>query len=178
MKTHRLYASEFELLFDMGSYLAKARPPRIPHEYGGNASDVMKDIADGATIAGIGAPDRPRPLARRYMGLFTPPMPGLTAGVTLASLNYFPPRGAGQGWHTDTHKPSWRVYMGRSDGAPGRFITRTETIVDEPGMGVMFHVTGNPEDSWHAVWAPSERYSVGVLLTPELAAQMLGQLGA
>jgi hypothetical protein len=52
---------------------------------------------------------------------------------------------------------------------------RTGVVLDAPGVATAFQVTGHSADSWHAVWSPGPRFSVGIRFrTPAAADELLG----
>jgi hypothetical protein len=91
-------------------------------------------------------------------------------GIEVRGAAYYP-EGGGLGWHTNSDVPGWRLYVVRAP--EGRSYVRTSDGVyqDQHGRANLFRVTG-PE-SWHCVGAVTERWTLGLLIPDELAAELL-----
>lgn len=170
MKIHRLTIADHPLLVGAAAVLDSLEAPHGPFlERGDFWTDIEGDPPKD---------NRPRP-HNYHRKPFHPPRPlDLPPDVHLASINYYPPGGAGMGWHTDSTSPGWRVYLARPLGVPGCFITmddgrRVETY-DEDGIALAFFVSGEP-DTWHAVRTMDARFSLGLrLVAPGPTAAALG----
>lgn len=163
MIVRRLRIDDHQLLRELLAYVNEVQLPGlqlVPHE-----GDWRADIAGGVPLE-----DRPRPRSFRRLGLPTKRPIWMPPDAALASLNYYPPGGAGIGWHTDSTSIGWRVYIGRPlEGVPGEFMLPLATIADEAGFATAFHVSGQPCSSWHAVRAEGARLSVGIKITGDTA---------
>lgn len=165
MKIQRLNVGDHDLLKYVSNVLGTIHMPPPPTIHRG---DFWKDIEDGPPNE-----DRPRP-HNYYRQVVHPPAPlELPGDTVLSSIVYYPPRGAGLGWHTDSRAPGWRVYISWLLGSkPGTFLTlgdgsdeiykRIRRTDDEAGIATAFFISGKPGDSWHAVEAPDERLSIGI----------------
>lgn len=85
-------------------------------------------------------------------------------GIDFRAALYYPP-GGGMGWHTNADAPGFRAYVVRAPGSSG-FGTREAFVPDRDGWTNLFEVGA---DSWHYVKAEAERWSLGMILPPELA---------
>ncbi len=160
MNVRRLQIADYAVLRELQRFLDTLRAPPPPYEPA--RGDLAVDLAAGPPLDG----DRVHPLARwrqvpHYVEAHWPKLP---PDCAIASLNYYPPGGAGMGWHTDSSAPGHRVYIGKPlAGAPGHFLShngvhRVDTV-DEDGIATAFTI--GPL-SWHAVRADGERLSVGM----------------
>lgn len=80
--------------------------------------------------------------------------------------NYFP-AGGGMGWHTDSHRPGWRVYVYRLDGGTAVFRHGDIAVSEFPGAGGYVFRVG--DDCWHSIRTHGDRFSCGIRLTEEEA---------
>lgn len=165
MNVYRLAIADHPLLVDARAMLEEIPPPSVGTIPRG---DFWADLE--------GAPpteDRPRPHSYYRQVLHPPRLLTFPPDAALSSIVYYPPGGAGLGWHTDSKAPGWRVYIARQLGArPGSFLVSgqqqpdgsafVERIEDEPGIALAFWVSGRPCESWHAVEALTERMSIGL----------------
>lgn len=160
MKVWRIPIADHPLLVGARAVLEQLDPPRGPFIPRG---DWKTDIEEGPP-----AEDRPRP-HNYHRTPFHPPHPlDLPTGVMLASINYYPPGGAGMGWHTDSIAPGWRIYLARPmlDGNAGCFIHRDGALTikeyDDRELATAFLITGEKCATWHAVRALWPRMSLGL----------------
>lgn len=161
----RLRIAEFPLLAELAAYLDRASCPPGPYDARG---DWRADVAAGPPSC-----DQPKPLRYRRQFLPTPiRLPLMDSDTIVSALNYFPPGGAGLGWHTDSRQPGWRVYLARPLGLlPGCFVTPERVFFDEPGIALAF--LAGP-GAWHAVVADGERLSMGLRIRGGRTARALG----
>jgi len=144
-----------EQLYDVVSNLDVRPPPEV-------VGDWVADIA-----AGVPAVDRNMPNAKK-VALLRRVLPSIQQydDVKVRAIHYYPP-GGGMGWHTNSAAPGWRVYVphvGATRPLSG-MLTVGDCFMDRPGFANLFEVAGNR--SWHAVFAMTERYSIGVRLPPD-----------
>jgi hypothetical protein len=168
MILRRLVVADHALLRELSTYLETVDPPPPPYDTRG---DWRADIE-----AGPPAVDRPKPLAFRRQFMQAPVRIGSMADDAIVSaLNYYPPGGAGIGWHSDAGHPGWRIYIGRPlTSAPGLFLLPGLIFEDVPGIATAFYVSGHPCDSWHAVRAEGARLSIGIRFKAGPTARALG----
>lgn len=69
-------------------------------------------------------------------------------------------------WHTDSHRPGWRIYVYRMLAGTARFFYKDSVIVEDGTGGYVFE-TG--PDCWHAVEAAGPRISCGLKIPVDLA---------
>jgi hypothetical protein len=164
----RLTVADHPLLRDVAAYLDGVRVPAPPWRERG---EWRADIDGGPPTV-----DRNRPAAFRWQPLpHAGRLPNMAPADIIASLNYYPPGGAGQGWHTDSGAFGWRIYMGRPlAGVAGCFLTASQTLYDAPGTALAFYVSGVPCASWHAVRAEGARLSVGIRIRDPATVRALG----
>lgn len=86
---------------------------------------------------------------------------------------WYCPAGGGIGWHTNSDRPGWRVYVVRSPRL-SRFLMPGQSICDRDGFANIFEIP--PGGAWHAVDAIDERWSGGVRV-PEHFARTLIERG-
>lgn len=120
--------------------------------------------------------DMPRPLAQwaAPLALDIKPPPGCFSGCA----NYFP-AGGGIGWHTDSHRPGWRLYVFRmfgfvkadNDQSTGQ-MRYADRVLPERNEGAYVFETG--VGCWHAVESFGHRVSAGLLITDEIAKELIG----
>lgn len=85
--------------------------------------------------------------------------------------NFFPP-GGGMGWHTDSGRPGWRVYVHCHGPEPGGSVMHyREYQIAEPPVGAVLFETG--PGCWHAVTTACGRYSLGVQIPDTLVGELL-----
>jgi hypothetical protein len=168
MIVRRLVVDDYPLLRELSAYLDTVEPPPPPYDERG---DWRADIEAGAPSV-----DRPKPLAYRRQFMEHPLRVGSMADDTIVSaLNYFPPGGAGIGWHSDSGHPGWRIYIGRPlTSMPGVFLVSVGAFIDTPGIATAFHISGRAADSWHAVISEGPRFSVGLRIAGDRTARLLG----
>lgn len=155
MNVRRLALVDHPILQQLDAYLAALEPPAPPHHERG---DLALDLRTGPPPY-----DRTRPLAFRFHRMEWDQPLWMPIDASLASVNYFPPGGSGLGWHTDSSRPGWRVYIGRPVATlPGALLVAGAAYCDMPGKALAFYVSGIACATWHAVQAPSERFSVGL----------------
>lgn len=167
MEVLRLPIARHALLRELDAYARGLEEPRPPYMERG---DLLADL-----FAGPPAVDRTRPQSFRFQIMQWQQPRWMPADSTIASVNYFPGGGAGIGWHTDSSRPGWRVYIGRPlNGAPGMLLVEGDAFEDTPGIAHAFYVSGEPCSSWHAVRAAGARFSVGIRIESAAAAAALG----
>jgi hypothetical protein len=78
------------------------------------------------------------------------------------AVHYYP-RGGGMGWHTNSLRPGWRLYVPRLlDPNPASgIVLEDRRIPDRPGYANLFRVG---HGAWHAVVAHTARFSAGIRL--------------
>ena len=153
---HQIPIVSHSLLRRMYVAIAGARPVAVHVE-----GDWLRDVAGG--IPDI---DRDLPVARatgHLMGLQAAFDTGVPGTFVRAAL-YYPP-GGGLGWHTNSARPGWRVYVPYlPDACPmSGTVTAHGCFPDRHGHANLFNVT-EWRQSWHAVYALTERFSVGLLV--------------
>lgn len=169
MNVRRLEIEDHDLLVKLAGYAAGLEVPAPPYmERGDWSADLLGPIPER---------DRTRPLAFRFQIIDWKQPEWMPDDATIASVNYFPEGGAGLGWHTDSSRAGWRVYVTRllSD-LPGEFHHAAGWITDRPRAALAFFVDGHPCSSWHAVRALGPRFSVGLRFGPGATARALGLL--
>jgi hypothetical protein len=157
VNVQRVELARHPMLQEMAALLARVQlpllPPARPYDEHG---DWRADIA-----AGVPSTDRPKPL--HYRRQFVPTAARLLSmpdDVAVSTLNYYPPGGAGIGWHTDSRAAGWRIYIARPlSPILGEFITPTASFCDMEGYGLAF--AAGP-GAWHAVRAEGPRLSIGL----------------
>lgn len=146
-----------EQLYDVVSRI-DARP--IPEV----AGDWVADIADGVPIV-----DRNMPRAKKVALLQrVTSIQQQHPDVAVRAIHYYP-AGGGMGWHTNSQAPGWRVYVPHVMVARplSGMLTANECVLDRDGFANVFEVRG--AESWHAVFAMTERWSLGVRLPSDSA---------
>jgi hypothetical protein len=124
--------------------------------------------------AGPPTGDRIRPTSCRFVRMGWAQPAWMPADASLSSVNYFPPGGAGLGWHTDSARLGWRLYIGRPlTWSAGEFIYSGGSVFDRVGVAMAFRIARG-ELFWHAVRCPGPRFSVGINVTGEATARALG----
>lgn len=167
MQVFRLHVAQHALLRELAAYADQLEAPAPPYRERG---DLLADIAGGPPAA-----DRTRPEAFRFAIMEWEQPLWMPIDSTLASVNYYPPGGSGLGWHSDTSRPGWRVYIGRPlEGVPGEFLVEGGAYSDVAGVAHAFYVSGVPGESWHALRAGGARFSVGIRIDGEVTARALG----
>jgi hypothetical protein len=152
VSVQRIEIARYPALRALAACLAQLTPPTDFDEVGDWRADI-----DG----GPPALDHSAPCSRRHARMAIPIAVALPADVTHGA-NYYPPGGAGLGWHTDSNAPGWRIYIGRPlAGVPGELLTVGGSYPDEPGTALAFCVPRKGH-FWHAVRAPGERLSLGI----------------
>jgi hypothetical protein len=167
VNVRRLVVADHQLLRELAAYVEQLEVPRPPHR---ELGDWRADIA-------AGPPDvnRTRPAAFRLQIMEWQQPAWMPRDATIASVNYFPPGGAGLGWHTDFGRPGWRVYIGRPLGPElGQFHFAGGWLEDSPDSAIAFYVSDVRHDSWHAVRCDGPRFSVGLRITGPATARALG----
>ena len=111
--------------------------------------------------------DRPHP-GTSYAGVLNTPyvdFPGCVWGCG----NYFP-EGGGMDWHTDSHRPGWRVYVHKLFSGDALMYYGTRVFRETPGIGAYVFRTG--PGCWHAVETTGPRVSLGLKIPEVLALQL------
>lgn len=123
--------------------------------------DIAADLG-----AGIPSENRDMPNASFHADL-----PLSDAGITTPTKlemrgRIYYPAGGGFGWHTNAHKPGWRLYVPHALVRCPIAGTLTEDgcYMDRPGFANLFEISADWRLSWHATFAVTERWSVGVWL--------------
>lgn len=139
-----------EQLYDAVSHIDARPAPEV-------VGDWVADIA-----AGVPTADRNMPHAKK-VALLKRVLPDIQQAVAVRAIHYYP-AGGGMGWHTNSAAPGWRVYVPHVAVAQplSGMVTTDGCVLDRPGFANMFEVRGR--DSWHAVFAMTERFSIGVRL--------------
>lgn len=83
----------------------------------------------------------------------------LYPGLHLRGAFYYPP-GGGQGWHTNSDAPGWRVYLVRAPEERSYLGTQEGIVLDRTGYANVFQLGPG---SWHYVMAACERWSLGFM---------------
>jgi hypothetical protein len=174
MIVRRLVVDDHEVLREMSAFLDTVEAPPPPYDTRG---DWLADIDAGPPPV-----DRPQPLAFRRQFMPAPVRVGSMADDTIVSaLNYYPPGGAGIGWHTDSGHAGWRIYIARPLAVePGVLLVydgaerETHVLIDTPGIAAAFYVSGRPCDSWHAVRTFGPRLSIGLRIAGARTARAMG----
>lgn len=155
------------LLERMAAALEAARPPAAVQTIGDWRADLAAGIpgADRDLAAAQTTGHMPEAQAAFVAG----------AGAQVRAAIYYP-AGGGMGWHTNSACPGWRVYVPRvRDASPvSGMVTADGSFPDVAGYANMFFVARDWRRSWHAVYALTERYCIGVRVDDELAAELLG----
>ncbi len=84
--------------------------------------------------------------------------------------NYFP-TGGGMAWHTDSHRPGWRLYVFRLRAGTACFRYNAHVYDERAGMGGYVFETG--ADCWHAIEAHGPRVSCGLKIPETLAQEII-----
>lgn len=135
-------------------------PRRAVQSFG----DVAMDIRSG-----IPSTDRRQPWSIRCVHMIDVAARAkpLVGNWQVRAATYYP-AGGGMGWHTDSGRPGWRVYvvlpLGRS-----RFLTVDQEFRDMGGTAMVFKAGPG---AWHAVEATDERFSIGVKVPDDVAAEL------
>jgi hypothetical protein len=122
--------------------------------------DVVADIAAGPPRV-----DRNMPRAKKVAALPRKLADDIQSyDVTVRSLLHYP-AGGGMGWHTNSEAPGWRVYVPHVAVARplSGMLTTDGCFMDRSGFANLFEIASD-RDSWHAVFAMTERCSIGVRL--------------
>lgn len=170
MKVHRMEIAASPMLRELEVYLRTLpRPGFFVCNFNTDVGDWRADVSGGPPTD-----DRPTPRAFRRQHVKAPiRLPAMADDVIVSACNYFPVGGGGLGWHTDSHAPGWRVYIGRPLGAhvgvfhvdepaANRSGLSRQVFTDEPGIATAFYVSGEPGQSWHAVTTEGPRLSIGI----------------
>lgn len=122
---------------------------------------------DWSSVNTLPFSDRPRPRTS-YAGVLNAPYityPDCSWGCG----NYFP-EGGGMDWHTDSHRPGWRVYVHKLFSGDALMYYRTHVVRESPGVGAYVFKTGL--GCWHAVDSGGPRVSLGLLIPEDLAREL------
>ncbi len=98
----------------------------------------------------------------------------LDNGRLSGCANYFP-AGGGMGWHTDSHREGWRIYVRRLDGGNAVFKYNDFAISEWPGIGGYVFRVG--ADCWHSIRTNGDRFSCGIRLTEAEALAIVNEVG-
>ena len=132
------------------SLLARLERSSVPYPV--KTPGWMLPLAETPPVTDLSRP------ANSYAGSLNPqPL----ADRVISCANYFPNMG-GMDWHTDSHRPGWRLYVYRLVGT-ARFRYGHRTFDESTGCGAYIFQTG--VGCWHSVESFGERLSCGVHLS-------------
>ncbi len=75
------------------------------------------------------------------------------------------------GWHTDSHRPGWRIYVYRLFSGRAAFHYNNTIIVENEGIGGYVFRTGF--DCWHAIETNGSRISFGLKIDDEMMTEIV-----
>lgn len=90
-------------------------------------------------------------------------------GCVWGCANYFPEDG-GMDWHTDSHRPGWRLYAHKLVRGDALFYYRSNVVRETPGVGAYVFRTGL--GCWHGIETFGPRLSLGLKIPEEMAYEL------
>lgn len=118
-------------------------------------------------------------LATHLGGLQTFAGTVVSAPLQVRAAWYYP-AGGGLGWHTNSRKPGWRVYVVLPFGESGLWTfdgTTRDWHPDRAGHANLFRIDDDWRKSWHAVAADAPRLSLGLWAPDEWVEDLILRAG-